>query len=355
METLKVSPPPFPNRAKYPFAATVRYRKLVIDIENLDGSIREGKDPNGKTWKTEFRGAHYGEIRGSKGTDGDALDVYIKNPPDKNANMVYIVHQNHPRTHPSKAGQFDEDKVILGVSSDKKAKALYLQHYNRKDFFRSITEMQIEPFKRYIFGENKADKVANAATAFLRMKLRGDVFAKGKKMNPKIAQLLTEAHQSVLAKNAACDTPGEKIHSQGRGRGLARGAGEGPIGGLGRGAGSGPFGRPFGFAEEEAEKEDKKDKKEKEAAANEFYQYGYSLGVQDKLAQLKLAAGDGTALTGAMAGAMPKGPTSKNIPGEGSPNWPTQMPQHGGPVTSIGDLKASMNKPTLMKKTPYLP
>ena len=192
MAELKISPPPFPNRDEYPFVATVRFRKMVIDIENLDGSTREGKDPNGKTWKTEFRGSHYGEIRGSKGTDGDPLDVYIKNPPDDNSNTAYIVHQNHPRTHPKKAGQYDEDKVILGVSSAKEAKELYLKHYNRKDFFRSITEMPLEAFKRYISGENKAEKVAYgndpervkratknlvtpSATAFIRMKLRGEL------------------------------------------------------------------------------------------------------------------------------------------------------------------------------------
>ncbi len=164
MSKLKIQQPPFPNREKYPFVASVRYRGMVIDIENLDGSVREGKGPNGRTWRTKFNGCHYGELRNSLGTDGDKLDVYIKSKPmDGGANTAYIVHQNFPRNHPTKGGQYDEDKVILGVSSAKEAKELYLRHYNRKDFLRSITEMPIEAFKHYAKGENKGEKVAAGA------------------------------------------------------------------------------------------------------------------------------------------------------------------------------------------------
>lgn len=164
MAKLKISPPPFPNRKEYPFTASVRYRGMTIDIENLDGSVREGKDANGNFWRTPFNGCHYGELRGSLGTDGDKLDVYIKSRPVDGANKAYIVHQNHPRTHPTKGGRYDEDKVILGVASVEAAKKLYLQHYQRKDFLRSVTEMPIEKFKRYAFGENKGEKVARYIT-----------------------------------------------------------------------------------------------------------------------------------------------------------------------------------------------
>lgn len=308
MAELKISPPPFPNREEHPFVATVRFRKMVIDVENLDGSVREGTDPNGKPWKTEFRGAHYGEIRGSKGTDGDALDVYIKNPPDDGANTAYIIHQNHPRTHPTKGGQYDEDKVVLGVSSAEEAKELYLRHYNRKDFLRSVTEMAIEPFKRYIFGENKAEKVADAATAFIRMRMRGNAMPN------------------------ECKTPGEKLRSKGQGRGEARGKGRGPLG------------IPVG-------------KKEKEMkTAQDLYKIGYELGVHEKLAQMGAApATAGPALTGAMLTSMPRPSASKNIPGVNAPNWPSQMPSHGGPVTPISELKAQMSRPQLdpsMLKSP---
>ena len=308
MAELKINPPPFPNREEHPFVATVRFRKMVIDIENLDGSTRERTDPNGKPWKTEFRGAHYGEIRDSKGTDGDALDVYIKNPPDDGANMAYIIHQNHPRTHPKKPGEYDEDKVVLGVSSAEEAKELYLRHYNRKDFLRSVTEMAIEPFKRYIFGENKAEKVADAATAFIRMRMRGNAMPN------------------------ECKTPGEKICSKGQGRGEARGKGRGPLG------------IPVG----------KKEKNMK--TAQDLYKLGYELGMCDKLAQMgAVPAAAGSTLTGAMTTTMPRPSASKNIPGVNAPNWPSQLPQHGGPVTPISQLKTQMAgpqlDPSMFKKT----
>jgi len=228
MTELKISPPPFPNREEYPFVASVRYRGMVIDIENLDGSVREGTDPNGRTWRTPFKGCHYGELRNSLGSDGDPLDVYIKSNPNDGANKAYIVHQNHPRTHPTKGGQYDEDKVVLGVSSADEAKELYLQHYNRKDFFRSITEMGIEPFKRYALGENKGEKVAakakklckRPASAFIRMKMREG----GNTMSHK--DKVKEAAEKV----SACKTPGKKIKSKGKGQGKAYGKGKGPKG-----------------------------------------------------------------------------------------------------------------------------
>lgn len=166
--TLPISPPPFPNREEYPFTATVRYKGLIIDIENLEGSVREGVGPKGKKWKTEFNhGAHYGEIRGSKGSDGDKLDVYIKADP-VDTNKAYIIHQNFPGDHPTKAGSWDEDKVVLGVGSTKEAIDLYLAHYNRKDFFRSITVMPLSTFKKVIFDEVKGEKVAQVIATRLR-------------------------------------------------------------------------------------------------------------------------------------------------------------------------------------------
>lgn len=159
MGKLKIDLPPTPNRAKYPFVGSVKYRGLDIDLENLSGSTRSGADASGKPWKTKFDGAHYGELRGSRGADGDPLDVYIKDEPVEN-DLVFIVHQNHPGNHPTKAGKWDEDKVVLGVSSVDEARDLYLRHYNRRDFLRSITVMDFSKFKRYAFERKPKEKVA---------------------------------------------------------------------------------------------------------------------------------------------------------------------------------------------------
>lgn len=198
---LEIGPPPSPNRKKYPFVGTVRYKGLVIDIENLDGSTRSGVGPKGKPWKTLFKGTHYGEIRGSKGTDGDPLDVYLKASP-VNTDTVYIVHQNFPGNHPTKAGCADEDKCIIGASSLEEAKNLYLRHYDRKDYLRSVTEMSFSKFKKYIFGENKGDKVA-ALISKLKKKKRGAPFIrmrlKGAAMNnEKLAEAYNQGVRLAL-------------------------------------------------------------------------------------------------------------------------------------------------------------
>jgi len=152
MAELKIGPPPLPNRKKFPFVGTVRLHGLTIDIENLKGSVREGPG-----WKQKM-GLHYGEIRDSKGTDGDKVDVYVGPNPD--SKRIFIVHQNHPGNHP-KAGQYDEDKVMLGFDAPEAAKEAYLSQYSRKDFFRSITEMEMPKFKKAIFGDAKGEKVAS--------------------------------------------------------------------------------------------------------------------------------------------------------------------------------------------------
>lgn len=248
---LDIGPPPSPNRDEFPFIGTANIQGLKIDLENLAGSVREGKGPNGKKWRTRMR-YHYGEIRKTKGTDKDKLDVYIG--PNPQSKKVFIVHQNHPGNHP-KAGQYDEDKVMLGFNSIEEAKRGYMKQYDRKDFFRSITEMTMTQFKNAIFDENKGEKVAEVNLEFeppphtLSPTERGRVFySKGGgflssadeenfkrqqvmrnimwDFNPELRQKWT----NFFAKQGACSTPGKKIRSKGMGRGKAVGQGKGPVG-----------------------------------------------------------------------------------------------------------------------------
>lgn len=146
---------------------------------------------------------------------------------------------------------------------------------------------------------------------------------------------------------AKCKTPGEQLRSGGKGRGLARGDGSGPLGvpwgtpededeenscetpgekkrsggkgrGLARGKGKGPRGIPIG---------------EKNASISDMYKLGYELGMREKLSQIAAA------------------PPPTNMPGVNAPDWPTQMPQAGGQTTPIADIKAQAqpNPPPLNK------
>lgn len=331
---LKIGPPPSPNRDVFPFVGTADVQGLKIDIENLAGSIREGTEPNGKKWRTKMR-YHYGEIRKTKGTDRDKLDVYIG--PNPQSKKVFIVHQNHPGGRP-KAGQYDEDKVMLGFNSAEEAKRGYLKQYDRKDFFRSMTEMNMSQFKKSIFGENKGEKIAAGPSDielefeppphtrspaeqarlfytkgggyltatdpedFKRQQVRRNLMWEH---NPELKQKWVDYFSKMSAAkkdDTECKTPGEKIRSKGMGRGKAVGKGKGPIG------------VPLKEKLRAFAKTRKKDKQPstfiREKMKVGSLQEAYTLGVKTALAQamnMQLPAPT-LAGTGPLAGAQPPPP-----------------------------------------------
>lgn len=80
-----------------------------IAIENPKGSIRSNKDPNGPAWSVKMP-ADYGYLEGTRGADGDPIDVYVG--PDHDASYVYVIDQVDPDTR-----AFDEHKVMMGFKS----------------------------------------------------------------------------------------------------------------------------------------------------------------------------------------------------------------------------------------------
>lgn len=96
-----------------------------------------------------------GKIRGTEGTDGDKLDVYVGDNHD--SSLVVVIHQHNPWD-----GQYDEDKVILGCESVEEAIGLYKKQYDRPGFYREgeHTAMPIGAFWRWVNEErNKGKKV----------------------------------------------------------------------------------------------------------------------------------------------------------------------------------------------------
>ena len=118
---------------------------MDISIENKKGSYRSGTDKDGHKWRT-YMNYDYGYIRGTVGTDKDHLDCYVG--PDKNAQKVYVIHQNDPVTH-----KYDEDKCMLCFSSAADAKKAYMKQYDRPGFYGSMTTMTIDQFKSFIFSK----------------------------------------------------------------------------------------------------------------------------------------------------------------------------------------------------------
>lgn len=122
----------------------VRFHGMDISIENPAGSVRAGKDEDGKAWETTMQ-HHYGYIKGTVGRDKDHLDVFIK-PGAQSARTAYVIDQTNPKT-----GAFDEHKIVLGADSEQDARTIYQSNYQPGwNGLGAITAMPMEQFKDWI-------------------------------------------------------------------------------------------------------------------------------------------------------------------------------------------------------------
>ena len=94
-----------------------------ISIENPKGSVRSGVSPDGTKWSNTLA-CDYGDIRGTESVDGDPVDIYLSDHPEKGA--VFVIDQIDPKT-----GKFDEHKVMYGFDSVEDAKKTYLACYQK--------------------------------------------------------------------------------------------------------------------------------------------------------------------------------------------------------------------------------
>lgn len=114
---------------------------MQIVIENPRGSVRRGVSGNGSIWRREMT-AHYGYISGTKGTDGDQVDVFMGRNPE--SEIVFVICQTN------QDGSFDEHKVILGVTNERKARDLYLSHYPKGWKCGKVKTMTVQQFKEWV-------------------------------------------------------------------------------------------------------------------------------------------------------------------------------------------------------------
>lgn len=123
-------------------AYKMEFLGLPISIENRKGSNRYWYDPEmdeHRETKMEFP---YGYVRGTLGLDGDEVDVFVG--PNKESRKVFVITQlKRPEFK-----KIDEQKVMLGFTSSSQAKKAYMRHFDKPDFFDSITEMDIDEFQQ---------------------------------------------------------------------------------------------------------------------------------------------------------------------------------------------------------------
>lgn len=127
------------------------FRGLPISIENRRGSKRYWYDPHTKTSGETLMRWPYGYIRMTEGADGDHVDVFLG--PHEDAKFAYVIHQ-------MKAPDFkkpDEDKVMLGFLTAKRAKKEYLRHFDSPKFYGSMSVIPIQKFVDHALGGDYRD------------------------------------------------------------------------------------------------------------------------------------------------------------------------------------------------------
>lgn len=148
----------------------IKLHGFDISIENAKGSTRKWYDPHGKETGSTYMHCDYGYIRGTEGTDGDHVDVYVG--PHHESMMAFIVDQ---MKKPSFT-EFDEQKVMLGFRNADEAKKAYLRQYNDKRFFGSMKEMPMDEFKSKVMDrKNRGKKVASMLALNLAHAEHGDL------------------------------------------------------------------------------------------------------------------------------------------------------------------------------------
>lgn len=134
-----------------------------ITIENPKGSVRSGKDADGKEWSVTMNN-DYGYIRGTEGVDGDHIDVFLSDNPEQG--NVYVIDQVNQKT-----GEFDESKVMYGFNSLEEAKDAYLSNFEKGWKVGVVSGVSKEEFRKWIessvrktkpFSEYKSVKVEEA-------------------------------------------------------------------------------------------------------------------------------------------------------------------------------------------------
>ena len=121
-----------------------QFQGLPISVENRRGSNRYWWDENAnEQGKTKMIHA-YGYIRGTMGTDGDHVDVFLG--PEEDAEFAFVVRlMKKPEFK-----DFDEDKCFLGFRNQTAAKKAFMSAYDDKRFFGGIQQMTMGEFRRRI-------------------------------------------------------------------------------------------------------------------------------------------------------------------------------------------------------------
>lgn len=149
----------------------VRIDGLEVTIEQPKGSVRRGRDADGKEWESTMRHT-YGYIRGTEGKDGDHIDVFLSDNPEQGE--VFVVDQYNPD------GSFDEHKVMYGFASAEEARRAYLSNYEKgweNNRRIEVTGLSKDEFKKWIDSSKRKTKPAAEYARFRNREAGAEAFA----------------------------------------------------------------------------------------------------------------------------------------------------------------------------------
>ena len=133
----------------------VKVGPFDVVIEQPRGSVRSGVDANGKAWETTMQNT-YGYFGGTKGVDGDAIDVFLAHNLDEwDGTTVFVVDQYNPD------GSFDEHKVMLGFNSQEEAEGAYFANYESdwaKTHRTEVTAVPLADFTEWVKSSKRKTK-----------------------------------------------------------------------------------------------------------------------------------------------------------------------------------------------------
>jgi hypothetical protein len=118
-----------------------------VSIETGMGQERKGVGEDGKPWSVKLEHAAYGRIKGTRGADGQPLDVFVG--PSPLSQQVFVVDQHQP------GKGFDEHKIMLGFETPIDALHAYSSSYDDhgKDRIGNVRALSVQEFKDWLKGD----------------------------------------------------------------------------------------------------------------------------------------------------------------------------------------------------------
>jgi hypothetical protein len=136
---------------------------IHVTIETPLDRNRSGIGPDGTPWSVRMP-AHYGYVKGSRGADGDHVDVYVGPEAHRAAALpVFVVDQCDADTR-----RFDEHKAMIGFRDRESARQAYLGAFSDgrgHERIGGVARTSFEGFRRWLDSGNTKKPVVMRKSA----------------------------------------------------------------------------------------------------------------------------------------------------------------------------------------------